>query len=224
MQNHFLELLSTSGFQLIQTFSHSLIAESLQAWIYFQAFASPFWFGDTFPSARENILQELLSGSSSSETTPQRSSCRSDLPRKKHCKAFASQSRAKKGPITTRTTSCHALQNICSHEHSLKQSRAPVPAWCCLLSKLPPRAVLSVLPHRSHLTTRQKTDPASPTCGVLIIAMHQEELLLQPDTRLCFRGGHRRSVSYRFICKHEKTSSGVNKNMESHGAFLQGEQ
>lgn len=67
---------------------------------------------------------------------------------------------------------------------------------------------------------RQKADSAQQKCSILIIAMHQEEPLLEPDTRLGSHGGHWGSGSYRFICKHEKTSSGVNKNTESHGAFF----
>lgn len=59
---------------------------------------------------------------------------------------------------------------------------------------------------------RDKTGSAHQKCGIFLLLRTRENW--GPDPREGLRGGHWRSVSYRFICKHEKTSSGVNKNTE----------
>ena len=119
----------------------------------------------------------------------------------------------KTGPIITRTTSYHGLQNICSHDHSLQQSWAHC---ACLALGFSFSASLA---GATQLWDR-KLVRLTIYVAFCLLPCTSENHFWEPDPRADLRGGHWRSVSYRFICKHEKISSGVNKNTESHGAIF----
>lgn len=78
MQNHYLEMLSTSGLQHFQTLSQTPIAGSLDP------------FGLVIYSFH---LEKIICKSCFLALLVQQSSCRSDFPPKKTCKLTASQSR-----------------------------------------------------------------------------------------------------------------------------------
>lgn len=127
----------------------------------------------------------------------------------------------KTGPIVTRTASYHGLQNICSHDHSLRQSWAPCACLVLRTLETPTQgSSLCASPTGAVQLWERKLVLLTRSVAFCLLPCTRENHFWEPDPRAGLRGGHWRSVSYRFICKHEKTSSGVNKNTESRGAIF----
>lgn len=109
----------------------------------------------------------------------------------------------------------------CSHDHSLWQSWAPCASLALLTLETHTEGLsLCAIPTGAIQLWEIKQVLLTRKMAFCLLPCPREINFWEPDPKAGWHGGHWRSVSYRFICKHEKTSSGVNKNVESRGAIF----